>query len=500
MDPKELLALLVACKGQMEEYLSKCTSATEEEDKKKWRLLFEAKQTEFGELQGKLADARKLADAQKAIDSAKALTEPDDSHINLAQGKTQESQKEDKAKARGAGVYDTLIDLNRAKSRHHIEVDSDPVRDLRLRKGFFLDWVGYGAKVLDGLQFDAIKSKCPRVEKVAGTEAVVLPEDMTALIRAQMMGKSGVLIDPYSGKTILSTDATGGATDSGAANLLAPDFRPQLLEYQVSAPTLYDRCTVIPAANGSAEWPMLDQGQGNYGGVAFTWKATEGADKGETEPTFKDFTISTNELSGWTEASLAALRRSAIDLEGHLMRLFRLACKYEWSRVVLNGDGTNKPEGIIQATGVTEVARGTVNQVDWDDLTNLEYAIPQAQRVGATFSISDAVEKYLKQTVDGDSRPLFTADVHSQIKNMLAGYGYTAHEYDAATIGVLGTAGEVMFGAWQNYVFALEEDISIARSEHAEFKAGKVVFRLICFVGGKAMYPAFFAKLKATTT
>jgi len=274
--------------------------------------------------------------------------------------------------------------------------------------------------------------------------------------------------------------------------LVAPDFRPQLLRMPVAMPALYDYCRIVTGVNGTATWPKLDQDEGNFGGVAFTWKATEGADKAETEPVFTDFEVSTKELSGWTEASLTMLRRSAIALEQELTGLFRDAARYEFSRVILRGlTASNQPEGILSATGIQTVNRQTASQVDWTDLTNLEYAVTQGNRMNAIYTVDDTVEKYLKQEVDTDERPIYTRDTATGLRNQLAGYNYVAHEHGPA----LGTKGDVVYGNFQNYVFAVEEDIAIARSDHAEFKKGRVVFRMISFVGGKAMYPGAFAVL-----
>ena len=170
-------------------------------------------------------------------------------------------------------------------------------------------------------------------------------------------------------------------------------------------------------------------------------------------------------------------------------RPFRGAAKYELSKKVLRGTGTNQPQGIIAATDINDVARQTVNQVVHKDLTNLLYAVAMARRLGGRFILDDSVEKYLVQLEDGQGRTLFTTDMSSGPKYNLAGYPYTAHEYGPT----LGTEGDVVFGNPQQYALAVEEDIAIARSEHAEFKKGLVVFRMIMFVGGKPIFGDSFS-------
>lgn len=452
MNLEELIAKAKAVYADMESALAKSKSAETDEKKKEWRSVYNAKSQEFDELKSDIEDAKAQAHAKSLIDSA---------------------EKELKTDTKGKSLNPE--DPPEGKS---IEVVNDPVKNERERRKFFLEYVKGGAKALQGEQFRAIQPKDSKVRDVA-PDAVVLPWGM----RNEILG----------GKVVLSTDATGGATDSGAANLLAEDFKAQLLKEPVISPALFDNARVIRAINGKAVYPMLENstGGGIHGGVAFTWKGTEGADKQETEPVFKEFTVSTVELSGWTELSLQALSRSAIELESELMTLFRDAARHEFSLKMLNGDGSDEPQGVVAASGVKTVARGTADQVDWDDLVNLEYAVTMGNRVGARYTVNDDAEKFIKGQTDGDGKPLFTRDTGSNISNLLAGYSYNGHEYGPA----LGTKGDVTFGNWNNYAFAVEEEIAIAKSEHAEFKKGRIVFRLIAFVGGKPIFPTGFAVL-----
>lgn len=479
---KELVALMTKCHETMESLSAKINEASTDEERDSLKKQYEAKTTEFDSFKAKVADAKAQMARRQIIAEANQLAEADHSEVNLNPAKPGNDTRR---------AYQFVPD---PYSDRHFSVDADPVRDARLKKNFFLGFMRDGAQCLQSEQLGAIAANDSRITRIA-TNAVMLPRDMAGMVRAQVCdGK--LQTDPFLGKTILSTDATGGATDSGAANLIAPDFRPQLLTKEVSQPSIYDYCRLITAVNGTAEWPKLDQSQGNFGGVAFTWKATEGADKGETEPVFTDFTVSTVELSGWTEMSLTALRRSAISLEATLTQLFRDACRYEWGLKILRGTGTNQPQGIITDASVGTVNRAVASQVSWNDLVNLEYTPTQGLRVGGRYMVNDDVEKYLKGKLDTQNRPLFTNSVNSSVNNLLGGYEYTAHEYGPA----LGTKGDVVFGNFQQYAFAMEEDIAIARSEHAEFKAGKVVIRLICFVGGKPIYSDAFAILDVPST
>lgn len=474
---KKLHARMTSCHKDAQAYLAKAEAAESAEDKTKFMSLYRAKVEEFDDLKGQATELKALISQESELESAKTLIdEVDDDDVDF--GSEDDAAAKQRAKTGG-------------RRKPEFEVGYDPERDEMRRAKIFMQWAGDGPN-MDGEAFEAIRAKDEKFRKL-NKDAVMLPPHMVQNVAKQTPYGAKYHIDYQRSKVILSTDSTGGSTDSGAANLLAPDFRPQLLTQPVVIPTLYDFVRVIPAVNGSAEWPMLDQGQGNFGGVAFTWKTVEGADKGETEPVFKDFTVQTHELSGWTEMSLTALRRSAIDLEITLTQLYRDAIRHEWSKRILLGAGASsgQPVGLIGQISTNVETRTTLNKVQWVDLVNMEYAISQGNRLNARWVMDDSVEKFLKTETDADGKPLFAPDVHSQIRRLLAGYPYTTHEFGPS----LNTSGDIVFGNFQNYAFAMEEDIAIARSDHAEFKKGRVVFRLICFVGGKPIYENAFSKL-----
>jgi HK97 family phage major capsid protein len=501
----EILAKMKLVHGEMSALLNKGKTAEDEAQRARFKVLYEAKSEEYNNLKAEADEVRELDRIQAEIDSLEADAKPDLRGKSLTGGRAgAHTAPQTSAEGNEGGGVDVL-DNPRAKTI--FEVDSSPERQEYLHRSIFLTFAKTGPARMDGEAIEAFKCKDQRLAGKDGEESdlhIRLPRSMAKNILSQG-ANARVGIDHMRAKVVLSTDATGGSTDSGTANLIAPDFRPQLLRKAVWYPDLYDLVRLIPAVNGTAEWPMLDQTSGKrHGGVAFTWKTTEGADKGSTEPVFKDFTISTAELSGWTEVSRRALRRPALDLEALLTELFRSAVRYEFSRVILEGTGAGSPMaqplGILNAA-VTKVTRETANMVDWIDLVNLEFALGQAQRANGRYVLHETVEKFLKQTVDSDKRPLFTADVQSNIKNLLAGYGYTAHDHNTNTTPLtLGVEGDIIFGDWNDYGWAMEEDIMIARSDHAAFKQDRVVFRLTVFVGGKPIYLDSFVMLDNAVT
>jgi HK97 family phage major capsid protein len=225
-----------------------------------------------------------------------------------------------------------------------------------------------------------------------------------------------------------------------------------------------------------------------YGGVVTSWIA-EGDTKPYQEPRFVQEKVVTNEIAARTEISRTMLRRSALDLRAIITRLFRGSLLNELDKAILTGDGTGKPLGIMNTVGINTVSRLNANNVQYDDLVNLEFAILGHHRANAQYGIADGAMKVLKKSVDGEGRPLFSVDTSQQMRQMLVGYPFRSTH--RLTLG----EDDVVFGDWAWYFTAVEEDVVMLMSEHEKFSKNLVVFAVFALFGGKAVIPTAFAKL-----
>lgn len=464
---KEILAALEASQARMEDLFGKAQAEKDE--------------TKRGQLLGAL-------EIEKG--AFKALSD----ELTVAKGKVATQQIINEARQLAAAETTPALNLNPEgqpgdpQGKVTTSIIKDAAKDEALKMDAFLNYLS--GKSLKDEELNRISAHAPEYRNrfaEAGKEAVVIPR---RIISAMLNP------DPaYAGKVILSTDATGATTDSNAIKLLAPEYKAQLIREPVFMPQMIDLVSVETTKTGKFSQPMLDQDSGrNFGGVAFTWKATEGADKLETTPYFKDFEVETHEISGWTELSTIMLTRSAIQLEALITSLFRESARYQLSLAILRGAGTasHQPIGIVGHAGIKTVARAEANKVLHVDLVNLLYGLTKGNRMnGGIFILDDTAEKYLAGQKDADGRPIFMPSTAEGMRDRLIGYNYITHEHGPA----LGTAGDVLFGNPQRYVLVINEDIAIDRSDHAEFKKGRVVFRMMMFVGGKLRIPGAISQL-----
>jgi len=349
----------------------------------------------------------------------------------------------------------------------------------------------------------APQSERMREGKLAGDGAVVPARMCQAILGRSWANAMGLpwALPPdiaaamQAAKVMLSTDAVGGG-GSGAAALFTTQFIPQLQQLAYDIPNILDRVAIVPATSGSVQWPKLVQTDANeHGGVVVEW-LDEGAPKPETEPVFENITISTHEVSAYTEVSETLLRRSAIGLEALLAQLFRSAVRLEIDNTIVNGTGVGQPLGIVNDASVRTVARQAAGAVGDTDLVNLKHAVKPQHRTGATFVCEDSVEQALELTRDTLGRPLFRASMANGPYDRLVGY-----PYDVATnCPTLGNAGDVIFGNLRvGYMLAVEAEVVVARSEHYRFRNNLVAFKVHAHVGGRAIQGRAIAYLDDAT-
>jgi HK97 family phage major capsid protein len=298
-----------------------------------------------------------------------------------------------------------------------------------------------------------------------------------------------VLPEAFCGKEMLSADNTA---------VIPEEMKPELMRYPAEAPAVFPRVTQVPTQTGTLKWPKLTQAApgaeggasefAEHGYVACDWTA-EGAEKPETTPQFEQFEITTGELAARTEISQTLLRRSPLNMEALISELFRGALLHKIDAGVINGDGTAKPEGILQAS-LTAVNRAGATAVSPEDLIDLEHTIAPQLRPGSVWIMADTVLKYLKKLTDQDDKPLFPRDANGQLTKI---NGYPV--IPTLRVPALGTAGDVIFGNPRYYIAAVEQEIVVMKSEHRYMERGTVLFVVWAQVGGEVGFTRAFTKL-----
>lgn len=264
------------------------------------------------------------------------------------------------------------------------------------------------------------------------------------------------------------------------------DYRAQLLEVSAEEPHIMGRATVVTTPVGTIRWPQLVQTDDNEYGAVVVTEVDEAGQKPEAEPEFTQVEIQTREVSAYTEVSESLLRRSAIDLEALISRLFRSAMLDHFDNRFLNGSGVGQPLGIINTAGIRTVNRTTAGEVHWADLVRLEHALRAYHRAGAVWIVGDDTAEWIKiNALDTTGRPLFAASYADPSYKTLMGYPVlTTHRQPA-----LGNTGDVIFVDLREYIVAMEQEIVLKRSEHYRFRHNVIAYAVYALVGGRLVQP-----------
>jgi HK97 family phage major capsid protein len=285
---------------------------------------------------------------------------------------------------------------------------------------------------------------------------------------------------------------------SGSSQYTVPQEFQQLIQTPLPKPSVYDMIRVVPSKTGTLTWPKLVQSDTNeFGSIAVSWTAQEGSAKSETELSFEQIQISTRECNAYTEVSHSLLSRSAIDLEALLADMFRQRIRYELDRVILQGDGTNSPTGVLGFAGIHKIGRNTINKFLWQDAVALEGALEPQHLPGGVYVINNKALNGYKLQVDSQQRPIAVDNVSVGNYPTINGYPYVS----TSQLPTVGKVGDVLFGNFRDgYIGVMEQDVVIRRSDDYKFRNNCAAFAMYMLFGGRPVDGRLFSDLAATTS
>jgi len=284
------------------------------------------------------------------------------------------------------------------------------------------------------------------------------------------------------------------------ASLLQQEFRPELVSYSPTIPSLFPLCRRWPALNGRVIAPQLTQAataDGEFGGVTFGWTA-EGADAPETEPAIGQLNVPCYQAKAYTELTGQLISRSAasgFDVEALLRDLFGGRVSRGIDQAILTGTGVNQPTGILALAGLRTAARQQALRARYQDLLALEALIPPGARSRCVWAMQDAAFQDLRNERDAANNPLWVTAAGGSFvggpQGRLLGYPVFTNWIQPA----LGTLGDVILFVTDQYVVGIESDIVIASSKDYRFRQGLTSYVAFASIGGAPGQALCFAAL-----
>jgi HK97 family phage major capsid protein len=285
-----------------------------------------------------------------------------------------------------------------------------------------------------------------------------------------------------------------------AGGFLVPEeFIASIVEYEEPSNIVWPRATPIPMATDRIRMPKLAQvsdgaNRDHFGGVSFVWIEEEDT-KTETSPTWESLALNAYKLAGYTAVSDELLMDAPINLANYLTNLLGRAWMWTTDSVFINGNGAGKPLGVINDPAVRVVARQTAGTVTITDINNMYSVLPSHFDARAVWFADKTTLAPLH-----DARDLNNALILREVAFALTGglvpvmKGKQVQLSDGKT-PTLGTKGDVILGAWENYFIGKRQAMEIKSSEHALFLTDQTAIRIVGRIDGKAAQPRAFVVL-----
>jgi HK97 family phage major capsid protein len=226
-----------------------------------------------------------------------------------------------------------------------------------------------------------------------------------------------------------------------------------------------------------------------FGGVV-TYYTEEAGQMQESQPNFRQITLTAHKMTAYSVASDELLDDSAVSIQDFLMgdRGFPGAIVHQADYDYLRGDGVGKPQGVIGADCTIVHARGTANQVNYEDLTAmLSKAMPNSSLV---WVISQTAMNELLTLQGPTGNPVYLwANAVSGAPASLLGYPVIWSDKSPA----LGDEGDVLLAAFSYYLIGDRQAITMDVSTEEYFRTNQVSWRANFRHDGKPWLKAPFS-------
>lgn len=289
--------------------------------------------------------------------------------------------------------------------------------------------------------------------------------------------------------------ATGGF-------LVPTEFQAQLQAVLGEGGIVRQRATPIRMSRRQIQVPVLDQTDTTaglpawYGGMQAYW-AEEAAEKTETDPNFRQATLTAWKLIMYTRASDELLDDSAISLTDFLTGPMGFAGAIGWYEdyAFLRGTGAGQPLGVVNAAATVTVPRAGAGAVAYSDLTDMmENFLPNGNGV---WVISQTVMSELLQLSGPAGNPSYIwGSAVAGAPNTLLGLPVIWTE----KLPALGTAGDVMLADFRYYLIGDRMATTIESTKYDRWRYDQTSWRAVHRVDGQPWLSAPITLQDGTAT
>lgn len=370
---------------------------------------------------------------------------------------------------------------------------------------------------LKALQEQFEKTLTEKVPQIVDTVKTALAEDAktAAAKKSETVGEKSVLRDASAGKLAWQAPfvtagaevkqfvkdfrlmAKGKSADFNEGNdeeggyLVPEEVETAIVRYQTETGVFRKYGATIRSTKGDRlRLGRLDQSVNSFGGVVFSWEG-EGDLGARTGAKFGKALLVAKKLMALTVMSNEFLQDSDEGTVNFIVQLFGEAAAYAEDLAFFNGDGTDRPLGILQTPGIQSVNRAVANQISYADVNSMFYKLSPSMRKNAVWFGNTEAIAYLDSLKDADGRPLFVSNALSLQEGgtptRLKGLPFV--ELEETYLSALGVKGDLVLVDMSKYYILDKAGLMIDVSPHSRFEYDETEWRFKKRVDGLLVLP-----------
>ena len=187
---------------------------------------------------------------------------------------------------------------------------------------------------------------------------------------------------------------------AGAGGYLFPDeFRAEVIRDIAEKPTMRSLVRVVPMTRDQMKIPTLTSGP------KVSW-TEENAEKSTTTAQFYEATLTVKKMAAIIYSSDELIEDSVeIDVVDLIITLFAEAIGREEDRVIVAGNGSTQPTGLLTAVTASTIGGVTCSgNLSFDNMINLEYSLAAKYHANAKFLVHRNNIRELRKLKDSNGR------------------------------------------------------------------------------------------------
>lgn len=337
---------------------------------------------------------------------------------------------------------------------------------------------------LGNLETGLEKKMAEMVDKIGGAFQKASYEKQPEAPRFKDFGEFAKLVKS---RDMSIKDLAEGAGNTGGYLV------PELFEREILRLTLENSVVrgngarVINMGSATVNVPALDMSSNAagsiYGGAAAYWGA-ENALITESNPTFDNVKLEVKKLTAYVEDSNELEQDAITNMGALLTSMYGEVLAFEEDYAFINGDGVNKPLGILKAPCLVTISRTTSSAIVTTDVVNAISRF-RGSLDRAVFIVNQSVLPSIYKLADTNGNYIWHPGSNGNISSKAMGTIYGIPFVVTEKAQAVGTEGDFILADFGHYLIGDRGGLRTDYSAHFKFQNDQMAYRCIKRVDGQ---------------